>query len=251
MVLNEQEFVNMQAVYWAAMDIMHCSRNEPSSNCMIAFVTTMLLAGTDYSRSIPLVGPRKIIDIMPNIKKEMCVILTEENGALHTVPSKMADVLTATIYFHTFRNHFFWVNPKYSIETTMTVLKKTPKISDRNKNMLPSPKQILTTCRNVCWVVHYWKDCINATPDLTQALMYGFAFNERTRQYTWSDLLENGVEDDSGAGATKRKRQPENTVAVEDEPSMLVLMDPTVMAISQHEQVEKLGVAANAILLNR
>ena len=31
---------------------------------------------------------------------------------------------------------------------------------------------------------------INEAPDLTQALMYGFVYNPKTRQYTWPDLLE-------------------------------------------------------------
>ncbi len=244
----------MQAIFWAALEIIRCPRNEPPRPHIIAFVTTMLLAGTDYSRSIPLVGPRKIIDIIPHIRREMCAALAEENDGVHAVPSKMADILTSTIYFHAFRSHFYWVNPRYSIETTIAVLKKTPKISERNKSMLPSAKQILTTCRNVCWVVHYWKDCINSSPDLSQSLMYGFAYDHRTRQYMWSDLLDSDASL-AGDGATpcerdvKRKR--ESDPEVPEEPSMLVLMDPTVMAVPLHEQMEHLYVAAQAISLFR
>lgn len=226
---------------------MRCRKEELARPAIIAFVTTMLLAGTDYSRSIPLVGPRKIIDIMPFITKEMHSVLVEDNGVLQPVPSKMADVLTATIYFHAFRNHFFWIDPKFSIETALSTLQKTPKISDRNKGMLPSAKQVLTTCRNVSWVVHYWKDCINEAPDLTQALMYGFVYNPKTRQYTWPDLLETDADVDPVE--RKRKNQPQS--APEDEPSMLVLMDPTVMLTPMQHQVDKLDVAATAILQNR
>jgi hypothetical protein len=57
--------------------------------------------GTDYSRSLPLVGPRKIIDMFPRLSQYMVQIITDQNTAIPSVPS-MVQVLVFAIY----RKHF-------------------------------------------------------------------------------------------------------------------------------------------------
>ncbi len=37
--------------------------------------------------------------------------------------------------------------------------------------------------------MHYWKDCINASPDTSDPLLFGFAFDEKRRQFSWADLV--------------------------------------------------------------
>lgn len=244
---RRMEYIHMQPVFMAAMDIMRCPMETPPQQAMIAFVSTMLLAGTDYSRGIPLVGPKRIVDIIPDVARHMLSVVTDENGVASPRPSLMADRLTVQIYRAAFEKQLKHLPRPKDIRTALQGLQSS-ELSQRSKALLPSAEQVHTTCRNVCWVVHYWKDCINSTPDLSQELMYWFVYDPSNRQYTWSDLAAKPAPLDA---------QHESEMAVDSAEggaangTMLFLMDPTTNATPLPQQMEALRKAAQTISENR
>lgn len=118
----------------------------------------MLLAGTDYSRGTPLVGPKRIFDMLPNITPDMLHALRDDPAVCVAVsPYRLANTLCSTIYIHAFHRHInFTPGPDAPIARVLYAL-HAAKLSAHVKSLLPSHAQVLATCANVTWVLHYWK----------------------------------------------------------------------------------------------
>ncbi len=74
-------------------------------------------------------------------------------------------------------------------------------------------------------MVHYWKDCLNASPDISDPLLFGFAFDEKRHQFSWADLVHRTAND-----------------AFVDIPPIV-----TVPTVAPDTQVENLRKASNVI----
>ncbi len=80
-------------------------------------------------------------------------------------------------------------------------------------------------------VVHYWKDCLNASPDVSTPDAFGFAFDPVRRQYTWIDILRNQAKTPAAATADQAE-----------------VIDPIVKpSVHPQKQLENLQEAARMI----
>eukprot|EP00961_Rhodomonas_salina_P231900 3132826-Rhodomonas_salina.4 len=197
---RSMEYVNMQMFFKAIVHVTGNPKDIDENKLVLGFVAMMLLCGTDYSRGLPMVGPKRLVEIIPELLQSMqnslrCLpheLATEIHPMLthYPDPISMSSSLVYEIYRHLFQQHI----PRPKQDNTDPVLHmvqslQASKLADRTKTLLPSIEQIHTTCRNVCWVVHYWRDCINAQPECTLSSHFGFVYNTSTRQYTWADTL--------------------------------------------------------------
>eukprot|EP00961_Rhodomonas_salina_P296635 3936518-Rhodomonas_salina.1 len=146
------------------------------------------------------------------------------------------------LYYNAFHKHIpASCTPTSTLENVLRALQAS-KLSDRTKTLLPSLQQVETTCRNVTWVVHYWKDCLNCQPDLTQPHQFGFAFDASTRQYTWTDMVTCSAMAQQPHNTQHHPPNPLKRMAAgvddnapsqregeeEEEPCMLIPIDPTI-----------------------
>eukprot|EP00961_Rhodomonas_salina_P294711 3934805-Rhodomonas_salina.2 len=221
---RKMEYIEMQSIFTAILEITKPNPKTPPNVAVLGFVSTMLLAGTDYSRSLPLVGPKRIIELFPSLSRAATASLAVmENELITPRPSQMTDNLVYTIYSRVFEKYL--TNQTQKTIQSLLHSVQTSKLSDRSKQLLPDIEQIDTTCRNVTWVVHYWKDCINTTPDFSQPQIYGFVLDEKERHYTWTDKLPD-----------TRKHNTESPV----DPIPLITMPQTL-------QIERLAKASEFI----
>lgn len=221
-IKKRMEFINLQPVLYALLEIMHLPP-QPTPEAITGIVSMMLLAGTDYSRAIPLVGPRRLIEMVPMLTNDIVNIVQRTLDTVSPSPTLMTESLVHSIYKIAFKK-YIQDSRQSTIESLLQSL-NTSSISERNRTLLPTLKQIDTTCRNVAWVVHYWKDCINTAPDLSQPTMYGFVYDDSTRQFTWTDVAQDSL-----------NAPPE---------TMLTLLDPsTQITTATAVQLDNLKAAA-------
>jgi hypothetical protein len=142
---RKMEYIHMQATFDAIVDLTKAGVHGVDPNdAVLAFVSMMLLAGTDYSRGIPQVGPRRLIDMYPSLTPDTVRIV---HGG-HPQPSVMLHTLVKSIYQRAFANQL----PKTPATTeTLLACLQASKMAERTKKNLPTYHQLDTTCRNVAW----------------------------------------------------------------------------------------------------
>jgi hypothetical protein len=156
----KQEYTNMQPIARAITSWGHptaCNMHMQPAHSLTAFVAMMLLAGTDYSRPTPLVGPKRIIDMLSHLFPHMLRTLTVSSGLISVSPHRLANDLVAAIYISAFNKHIpYGPGPAAPIHRVLNTLQNA-KLSAHIKSLLPAQEQVLVTCANVTWVLHYWK----------------------------------------------------------------------------------------------
>jgi len=220
---KEKCWVDMQQLYTVISQIMRQSTQRDESAALINAITQapfsdadfvgaavwlMLCAGTDFSRSLPLIGPKRLWDHLPMIAPALVqgfawasaqntsqnhLLCNEVVGKLYRLMfSKHIKVATTTAIT---TSRFFKRKENDNGDSIVSTIiqKKTPNLlkevleklrqqaagSTRNKKgggsgssrmtrLLPSEAQILTTFKNVAWVMQYWTEynaCIQAPLD--------------------------------------------------------------------------------------
>ena len=111
-------------------------------------VFLMLAAGTDFSRGLPLLGPRRIWDVLPDI---VVPLLQAAGGA---VPDchLFAHAVVGRLYGAIFARH---ARAATGLDAVLGALGSSA-LSETTKGRLPSREQVLVTARNVAWVMAYW-----------------------------------------------------------------------------------------------
>jgi hypothetical protein len=124
---------------------------EPFNDREAVFTATflMLCAGTDFSRNIPMIGPKKIWDYLPEIAIPAIQALKggeeiNENMFLNLVVGKM--------YSMTYTKHCVCV-PQY--ERVLISLKSSG-LSQGTKDRFASMEKMRNTIKNILWVTKYW-----------------------------------------------------------------------------------------------
>ena len=111
----------------------------------------MLLAGTDFSRPLPLLGPRRVWAALPAI-------------VVSLLTGRLLDGVVASLYADIFSNH---VRTSKDLPSVLAQLQLS-KLSQTTKGRLPLAEQVECTLRNVRWVTLYWSTingCIEAPLD--------------------------------------------------------------------------------------
>ena len=160
---------------------VHTGAPFTNADAVHAAVLLMLLAGTDFSRSLPWLGPKRLWDNLPHI-----VVPLLQSASGPDAADSLLDMVVAKLYRLVFANHCVRL-ARPSLEETLVVLQHS-KLSDSVKSKFPSTEQVLTTVRNVMWVMAYWEthnDCIETPLDGSN----GFVQCSHPRQIMFADQL--------------------------------------------------------------
>ena len=145
-------WVDMQMIYSCiARHVMDGSGSTSSASAVQAMVVIMLCAGTDFSRPIPLIGPKRIWEAVPDIAGSL-LNAVGDGGLNYAV---FADEVIGELYKSVFARHVS--SSARGFRAVMHELIHLSSLSETTKGRLPSEAQLTTTLKNINWVVyHYW-----------------------------------------------------------------------------------------------
>ena len=134
---------------------VHTNAAFSNADAVHAAVFLMLLAGTDFSRSLPWLGPKRMWDNLPNIVASLLQAAPADMAADDATIDMCLDLVIAKLYRVVFAKHCSRT-AMCSLEQTLAVLHGST-LSDSVKGKFPSREQAVTTVQNVMWVMAYWK----------------------------------------------------------------------------------------------
>lgn len=137
-------------------------------------VVLALLTGSDFSRKLPLVGPRHLWDQLGTLVPYLLMCSSEKthDGALEFVPELWLDVFIKHVYCQKFEAHVRGVSDDATLAEVLEALRGSA-LAERTKNLLPTPAQAACTLQNIEWVMQYWK-IENAAVSCAGAGEHGF-----------------------------------------------------------------------------
>lgn len=183
-------------------------------DAVFSAVFLMLCAGTDFSRNIPMIGPKRIWDSLQDIA--VPTIQALRGGGGETDENMLVNLVVGKLYSNTYCNHLLKsstctasqkkrkracvqvaskpFNPKVgggeekeqSFDQIMSSLKKS-KLSERTKSSFPSTDRIRNTIKNVRWVMKYW-GMQNGNVETPLDGTYGYAMDQ-TGGMNFQDLI--------------------------------------------------------------
>ena len=186
-------WVNMQMVYQMLGGTMLKSMRKlgvsSEQDAVFGIVFLMLCAGTDFSRSTPLLGPKRMWDALPIIAGALteAVGWVEDEGKRNVNDDKILNQVIAKLYALNYKKHVpgaLTFSP--SLETVLKGLQKS-KLSDGTKQKLPSMERMHVTLRNVKWVIRYW-EMENGAMETPEDGQYGFV-RDAEGELTFADLV--------------------------------------------------------------
>lgn len=125
--------------------------------CLIA-----LFGGTDFSRGMPQIGPKRVWDILQEITKTLAKCFDEE---LYQLDKQLTqEILISKIYATIFAAHTMGTR---GLHNTLRALQYS-KLSERTKQSLPTVDYIGTSIANANWIISYWAG------DIRNELDYGY-----------------------------------------------------------------------------
>jgi hypothetical protein len=181
-------WVNMQLVYKVLSKAMRKGLKPDAAfaekDAVFGAVFLMLLAGTDFSRNTPLLGPKRMWEALPRVGAALLQSVDRREGTVDE--AQVMDAVIARMYEQHYSKHvrcspFF----KTNFGLVLQSLQKS-KLSEGTKLKLPSPERMLATLRNVRWVVKYWRT-ENGLVETPEDGHYGYARN-RQGELTFVDL---------------------------------------------------------------
>lgn len=178
------EYVNIPLLFHTLSECMRqCNpttkHSQKHSECYMRLLCSLIaLTGTDFTRKLPQISPKKVWDLIPvktvwtslleafdTEKKQLFVNPIDETGVgeLVVTPSER---LVATLYSVKFSNHVppgFSNSNKCSMESILCAIKRS-KLSEKTKLQIPSRRKVDVTIRNSNWLLQYW-ECRQPAPN--------------------------------------------------------------------------------------
>jgi hypothetical protein len=194
-------WVNMQMLFaviaraaWMSVSVRPINpitrRQYSDADAVVSIVYMMLLAGTDFSRNLPQIGPKRMWDALPLVMQSLLVAV---NDPTRIDEDFFAQTVVGKLYSNVYDRHL-----KHSTEDDLTSVLSclsTSKLSERTKARLPSVERVIATLRNLLWVVTYWST-ENGVPETPLDGTYGFARHPETGDVCFSDAMSADVDDD-------------------------------------------------------
>jgi hypothetical protein len=143
-------------------------------------VMLMLSAGTDFSRSLPFLGPKTIWDTLPLLSDELLQAASLNGGVDEAL---FMDGVVTKLYSTSYVRHLPSNCP--SLATVLKHLMKSS-LSASTKSKLPTQIQVETTIKNVKWVMEYWKTH-NGFIETPLDGSNGFSWCQSTREVIFTD----------------------------------------------------------------
>ena len=143
--------------------------------------TAAWCAGTDFSRSLPLLGPKRLWDHLAVVAVPLL-----QAAPLGAAPDFEAieDAVIGVLYGSVFGNHVKGDLP--SLQGVLGCLRSAPKLSATTHGRLPTPAQVRVTLQNIAWVMQYWST-YNAAVATPLDGTHGFVRCPRTAQIAFAD----------------------------------------------------------------
>lgn len=182
-------WVNMQMVYRMLggavllTPSVITSKKKTERDAVFSMVFLMLCAGTDFSRSTPLLGPKRMWDALP----EIALALLDAVGCDAVVnEEKVLNQVIGHMYALNYPKHVGALK-QARLESVLRGLQSS-KLSEGTKEKLPSMERMRVTLRNVCWVIKYW-ETENGAVETPEDGQYGFVRDAATGDLTFADTV--------------------------------------------------------------
>lgn len=149
-------------------------------HCLVALIA---LTGTDYSRNLPLVKPKKLWGILPAVLPVLirCFGMDSDDATPQLEVDRAVDALVPAIYRGIFHSHFS-VCDEGAFGNTMAKLRAS-RLGERTKQLLPSESRASCTLRNANFLLQYW------TGVNPHSMAQEFGFREApSGQVEWDEL---------------------------------------------------------------
>jgi hypothetical protein len=180
-------WVNMQMVYSMLSGAVRKGL-QPTSRALISereavlgAVFLMLCAGTDFSRSTPLLGPKRMWDALPQIAEALSQAMRDE----HINEERVLNQVIARMYALNYTKHVR-LAAAGGLESVLRGLQGS-KLSEGTKQKLPSMERMRVTLRNVVWVIKYW-ETENGAMETPEDGRYGFV-RDAQGELTFADMV--------------------------------------------------------------
>jgi hypothetical protein len=147
-------------------------------HCLVVLIA---LTGTDFSRNLPLIKPKKLWAIVPGIMPTLlrCFKAQQETGRPQVDVQKTIDTLVPAIYRGIFPTHVGEA-AMHSFDATIAKMRSS-RLADRTKQLLPSEGRAACTVQNANFLLQYWT---LANPD---SMKQGFGFRLEGNNVAWDE----------------------------------------------------------------
>ena len=168
-------WLDLQRIHDALGDILHGSGFEGSkAQATREAVFLMLCAGTDFSRGLPLLGPRRVWDMLPQITGGMV------RG--HESVEDYADGVVAALYALAYEKH---TRRGGTLREVLDALRSSG-LAKSTRERFPSERQVLVTLQNLKWVMLYWTSHNSKVETPTSGEN---GYTQHNKQIVFSDTL--------------------------------------------------------------
>lgn len=193
---REWEYVSIPALYRALRDRLAqtfatMARSPAHEQHYMRMVAALIgLAGTDFSRGLPYIGPMTMWNMLSTDRAVFRALLDCYDPAQGVVRAQAAcDALASAVYMNKFASHFKKAvvgdfermmdrtrkkaqlpgsetegeedeedeeeEEQQGFAKIISTLKRSA-LSERTKGGLPSAARVVSTFRNINWILHYW-----------------------------------------------------------------------------------------------
>lgn len=155
-----------------------------------AAVCMMLCAGTDFSRPLPLLGPKRLWDHLPLYAPALLQGAPSSGQPLDL--DLLETGLVGRMYRTVFAKHISGAEGA-GLASVLRTLRGAPKLSATTTTRLPSYDQVRVTLKNVAWVMQYWSAYNSRVPTPLDGCN-GFVRCPVTHQITFEDTAAAAVD---------------------------------------------------------
>jgi hypothetical protein len=149
---REYEYVNIPLLYEG---LCHKSTLTTDMNLVAVMIA---LSGTDFTRSMPQIGPSTLWSMLnqnKDIFKGLLKSFDHENKCL--IIEEACNRVAAPIYASKYASHMQNQTSSKDITVVTSMLKGSRSLSEKTKNDIPSPLRLQTTFKNINWLLQYWQ----------------------------------------------------------------------------------------------
>jgi hypothetical protein len=156
---REMEYADITLIYHAMRTAMQqCSPSSVTSSAhdmfyMRVFASLITLTGTDFTRSLPHLGPKTIWNLLSDKRIFPALIRSYDIHTMQLDENDACDMFVARIYSEKYPKHTCGNNTMHQVLTAL----HGSNMPTSRKSQLPSAQRVLTTIRNANWLLQYWE----------------------------------------------------------------------------------------------
>lgn len=151
------EFVDITMLYHVLRSAMkQCApscvtntRQEEHFMCILTFLIG--ICGTDFTRKVPHISPRKVWDMLPSKEIWPALMRVYDPSSNEINSAEACDLFIARLYIDKFRRHA----KGNTLDAVLQSLQSS-KLSNKTKGELPSTLRVEVTVRNCNFLLEYW-----------------------------------------------------------------------------------------------